>query len=107
MGTRLANPRGKDLYAWWGTQITDAINTVLAQDPHPVLVNLASQEYFKSVKPKLLKAPVIECVFEDWKNGQWKVISFHAKRARGLMARYIVEHQLTKVSQLQDFDVEG
>ncbi len=107
MGTRLANPRGKDLYAWWGTQITDAINTVLAQDPHPVVVNLASQEYFKSVKPKLLKAPVIECVFEDWKNGQWKVISFHAKRARGLMARYIVEHQLTKVSQLQDFDVEG
>jgi len=107
MGTRLANPRGKDLYAWWGTQITDAINTVLAQDPHPVVINLASQEYFKSVKPKLLKAPVIECVFEDWKNGQWKVISFHAKRARGLMARYIVEHRLTKVSQLQAFDVEG
>jgi cytoplasmic iron level regulating protein YaaA (DUF328/UPF0246 family) len=107
MGTRLDNPRGKDLYAWWGTQITEAINAVLRKDAQPLVVNLASQEYFKSVKPKLLKAPLIDCVFEDWKSGQWKVISFHAKRARGLMARHIIQRRATEVSQLLDFDAEG
>ncbi len=107
MGTRLDNPRGKDLYAWWGTQITEAINAVLRQDAQPLVVNLASQEYFKSVKPKLLKAPLIDCVFEDWKSGQWKVISFHAKRARGLMARHIIQRRATEVRQLLDFDAEG
>jgi uncharacterized protein len=107
MGTRLANPRGKDLYAWWGTQITEAINTVLRKQAQPLVVNLASQEYFKSVKPKLLRAPLIDCVFEDWKAGQWKVISFHAKRARGLMARHIIQRRATEVHHLMDFDADG
>jgi cytoplasmic iron level regulating protein YaaA (DUF328/UPF0246 family) len=71
------------------------------------VVNLASQEYFKSVKPKLLRAPLIDCVFEDWKAGQWKVISFHAKRARGLMARHIIQRRATEVHHLMDFDADG
>ncbi len=107
MGTRLANPRGKDLYAWWGTQITEAINAVLRKQTQPLVVNLASQEYFKSVKAKQLRAPLIDCVFEDWKAGQWKVISFHAKRARGLMARHIIQRRATEVQQLLDFEAEG
>jgi uncharacterized protein len=107
MGTRLANPRGKDLYAWWGSQITEAINAMLRKQAQPLVVNLASQEYFKSVKPKLLKAPLIDCVFEDWKSGQWKVISFHAKRARGLMARHIIQRRATEVRELLDFDADG
>ncbi|MEY4764881.1 MAG: hypothetical protein RI907_1554 [Pseudomonadota bacterium] len=107
MGTKLANARGKDLYAWWGTQITEAVNAVLAKEAAPLVVNLASQEYFKSVKPKLLKAPLVECVFEDWKAGQWKVISFHAKRARGLMARHLIQQRATKVSEIQSFCAEG
>ena len=107
MGTKLANARGKDLYAWWGTQITDAINACMAKDPAPLVVNLASQEYFKSVKPKLLKAPLVECVFEDWKAGKWKVISFHAKRARGLMARHLIAQRATGIAQIKSFASEG
>jgi cytoplasmic iron level regulating protein YaaA (DUF328/UPF0246 family) len=107
MGTKLANARGKDLYAWWGTQITEAINAQLATDKQPLVVNLASQEYFKSVKPKMLKARLVDCAFEDWKGGQWKVISFHAKRARGLMARHLITQRATRIEQLQAFDAEG
>ena len=107
MGTRLANPRGKDLYAFWGDALAHHINERLADDPHPVLLNLASQEYFKAVRRKALAVPVVECVFEDWKGGAWKVISFHAKRARGLMARYVVQHRIKSVKDLQRFDSEG
>ena len=107
MGTRLANPRGKDLYAFWGDALARHINERLADDPHPVLLNLASQEYFKAVRRKALAVPVVECVFEDWKGGAWKVISFHAKRARGLMARYVVQHRIKSVKDLQRFDSEG
>ena len=96
MGTRFANPRGKDLYAFWGERITQALNAQLKKNAAAsrVLVNCASGEYFKSVKPKLLEAPVVTPVFEDWKGGRYKIISFHAKRARGLMARYAVENRL-------------
>ena len=87
MGTRLPTERGKDLYAFWGDAITDYLNSRLADEADPVLVNLASQEYFKSVDRKTLRARVIECVFEDFKGGKYKIISFNAKRARGLMAR--------------------
>ena len=73
MGTKLANPRGKDLYAWWGDQLAQYLNGELAKQGDDVVINLASQEYFKSVKRKALKARVVECVFEDWKNGQWKL----------------------------------
>ena len=107
MGTRLANARGRDLYHFWGTQIADYLNTRLRSDISPVVINLASQEYFRAVDTKALKARVVECVFEDYKNGQYKIISFFAKRARGLMARYAVTHQLVKPEQLRAFDVDG
>jgi len=107
MGTRLANPRGKDLYAFWGERVTAALNADLREAGAPVLVNLASEEYFKSVKPKLLDVPVITPVFEDWKNGKYKIISFFAKRARGMMARHAAEQGITDVERLKDFDVDG
>jgi cytoplasmic iron level regulating protein YaaA (DUF328/UPF0246 family) len=107
MGTKLANPRGKDLYAFWGETVTGALNEALAANGATALVNLASEEYFKSVKPKLLDAPVITPVFHDWKNGKYKIISFFAKRARGMMARYAAEHGITDPQQLKEFDVDG
>ena len=107
MGTRLKNPRGANLYAFWGDSITRALNAQLADTGAGALVNLASEEYFKSVKPKLLDAPVITPVFEDWKNGRYKIISFFAKRARGLMARYAAQNGVTDPEQLKDFDVDG
>lgn len=107
MGTKLLNKGGKDLYAFWGTTITEALNRQLAATESTALVNLASTEYFRSVKPKLLAAPVIEPVFQDWKNGQYKIISFFAKRARGMMARYAAENGVTDPEQLKEFDVDG
>jgi len=107
MGTRLANPGGKDLYTFWGEAITRALNAQLAETGSTALVNLASEEYFKSVKPKLLDAPVITPVFEDWKNGTYKIISFYAKRARGMMARYAIEKGITDPQALKAFDVDG
>jgi hypothetical protein len=107
MGTRLATKRGKDLYAFWGDQITEALNESLTVAKAQALVNLASEEYFKSVKPAKLDRPVITPVFEEWKGGGYKIVSFFAKRARGLMARYAIENKLTKPEQLKDFDSEG
>ncbi|MEM5423291.1 peroxide stress protein YaaA [Paraburkholderia ferrariae] len=113
MGTRFENARGKDLYAFWGERITHAINAQIEHNQAKaakgarVLVNCASNEYFKAVKPKKLAAPVITPVFEDWKGGRYKIISFHAKRARGLMARYAVENRVAEPEALKAFDVEG
>jgi cytoplasmic iron level regulating protein YaaA (DUF328/UPF0246 family) len=107
MGTRLPNPRGKDLYAWWGDTLAEYLNRRLAEQGDDLIVNLASQEYFKSVKRKALKARVVECVFQDWKAGQWKIISFHAKRARGLMARHAVLQRARSTADLLDFSAEG
>jgi cytoplasmic iron level regulating protein YaaA (DUF328/UPF0246 family) len=107
MGTRLSNPRGKDLYAWWGDQLCEYLDARLAEQGDDVIINLASQEYFKAVKRKALKAKVVECVFEDWKAGKWKIISFHAKRARGLMARYAITCRAKKPRDLLGFDAEG
>jgi cytoplasmic iron level regulating protein YaaA (DUF328/UPF0246 family) len=111
MGTKLANPRGKDLYAFWGDTVTAALNQALAADGAAAgataLVNLASEEYFRVVKPKLLEVPVITPVFEDWKNGKYKIISFFAKRARGMMARYAAQKGITDPSRLKKFDVDG
>lgn len=109
MGTRLANPRGKDLYTWWAGRITETLNAdlkKLRQDA-PVLVNCASEEYFKAVRPRQLKARLVTPVFQDWKNGQWKIISFYAKRARGLMARYAIDRRVDDVEGLKDFDRDG
>ena len=107
MGTRLATPKGKNLYEYWGSTIADYLNERQEGKKSPVIVNLASEEYFKSVDLKRLKARVVQCVFQDWKNGAWKVISFHAKRARGLMARYAILHKVSKPEGLQGFDLEG
>jgi hypothetical protein len=107
MGTRLATARGDTLYQFWGTRISDHLNQRLAADASPVLVNLASQEYFRAVDRQALKARVIDCVFEDHKGGQYKIISFLAKRARGLMARWAAQHRVATPQRLQAFDLEG
>ena len=107
MGTALETPGGRNLYQFWGSSIAEHLNDRLAGDKSPVIVNLASQEYFKAVDRKALKARVIECVFEDYKGGKYKVISFLAKRARGLMARHAIQHRLRRPEQLQGFDAEG
>ena len=107
MGTAFANTRGKNLYEFWGDIITDLLNDTLAQAGSDILVNLASQEYFKSVNTKKLKARLITPVFKDEKNGKYKIISFYAKRARGLMVRYAAEHNITDPEMLKNFDYEG
>ena len=107
MGTRLVTPKGKNLYQFWGSQIAEHLNTRLRADTTPVVVNLASQEYFKAVDRKALKARVIECAFEDWKGGNYKIISFFAKRARGLMARYAITHRIATPHKLEGFDLDG
>ena len=107
MGTRLQNPRGKDLYAFWGEDVTKALNAELAQHKSKVLVNLASEEYFKVIKTKVLDARVISPVFEDWKGGKYKIISFYAKRARGLMARYAALKGVNQAEKLKNFDLDG
>jgi uncharacterized protein len=107
MGTTLATVQGKNLYHFWGAQIADYLNERAAADTSPVIINLASQEYFKAVDRKVLKPRVVNCVFEEFKGGQYKIISFNAKRARGLMVRYAIENKLTAVSKLQGFDAEG
>ena len=107
MGTRVDNPKGRNLYEFWGTTPTDALNKVLAGQTPPVLVNLASEEYFKVVRTDRVKARIVTPVFEDWKNGQYKIISFHAKRARGLMVRYAIDQQVDAVEKLKDFDTDG
>lgn len=107
MGTKLTNPAGKDLYAFWGDRLTEALNTALAEQGDDVLINLASDEYFKTVKPAKLQGRIVKPVFLDEKNGKFKVISFYAKKARGLMSRYIIERRLTQPEQLKAFDVDG
>ena len=107
MGTRLPNPQGKDLYQFWGQRITDYLNSRLQSDSSPVVVNLASVEYFKSVQTRALKARVVECVFQENKGGQYKIISFAAKRARGMMARFAIDQRLQHPEQLRAFDADG
>jgi len=107
MGTRLETLRGKNLYEFWGSRIADYLNQRQAHETSPIVVNLASEEYFKSVDPKTLRARVVQCVFQDWKRDAWKVVSFHAKRARGLMARYAIEHRIDDPEGLRGFDSEG
>jgi hypothetical protein len=107
MGTALANLRGKNLYQFWGERIAQHLNAQLAKDKTPVVINLASQEYFKVVDQKVLKARVIECVFEEYKGGKYKVISFFAKRARGLLARYAIQKHIDNPEKLKEFNLEG
>jgi len=107
MGTRLANERGPDLYAFWGERIARSIDADLASHRHPVLVNLASVEYFRAVAPTALRHPVVQPVFQESRGGAWKVVSFAAKRARGRMARFAIEHRIHDPQQLKAFDADG
>lgn len=107
MGTKLANERGANLYKFWGDIIANALNEALAAQGDDVLINLASNEYFKAVNKKQLNATIITPAFKDWKNGQYKMISFFAKKARGMMARYIITNKIETVEQLKNFDLGG
>ncbi len=107
MGTALHNPKGKDLYAYWGAQLAEYLRAELEGHKHVALVNLASEEYFKAVPLKALGVPVIVPVFKDAKNGAYKIISFFAKRARGTMARFIVQHKIDSPTGLKSFAEDG
>lgn len=107
MGTAFKNARGKDLYAFWGERVTESLKKILERQKKPVLLNLASEEYFKVLQPKKLDCPVIAPVFQDEKDGKYKIISFYAKRARGLMARYVVENRITEPADLKGFNLDG
>ncbi|MGV6397505.1 peroxide stress protein YaaA [Pseudomonas caspiana] len=107
MGTKLANSRGKDLYAFWGTRISEWLNEALAEQGDDVLLNLASNEYFSAVKRSALKARIIDTEFKDQKNGQYKIISFYAKKARGMMSRFVISEQINTPDALKQFDMNG
>lgn len=107
MGTRLKTARGNSLYAYWGSRIAAYLNERAQADKSPVVINLASEEYFKAVDRKTLRPRVVNCVFEERKGAGYKVISFHAKRARGLMVRWAVQHRASTPEQLKGFDLEG
>jgi cytoplasmic iron level regulating protein YaaA (DUF328/UPF0246 family) len=107
MGTRLKTARGQSLYAFWGSRIAEYLNERAQADKSPVVINLASEEYFKAVDLKALRPRVVTCVFEERKAGGYKVISFMAKRARGLMVRWAVQHRASTPEQLKGFDLEG
>lgn len=107
MGTSFANSRGKNLYEFWGDTITGAVNKQLKELKSSVVINLASHEYFSAVKPKLLKAEIITPIFKDQKNGQYKIISFFAKKARGMMSTYIIQHRITDPEAIKQFNVAG
>lgn len=107
MGTKLQNIHGRNLYQFWGHQITDMINQDLAEQHSDLLINLASDEYYKAVKESKVQAKIIKPVFLDQKNGQYKVISFYAKKARGLMARFIIENRVQSIEGLKSFNLEG
>ena len=107
MSTKLNNSRGPNLYRFWGTQLTDAINQDLSKQDRPVLINLASNEYYKALQPDRIQAPVITPVFKDWKNGQYKIISFFAKKARGMMSAFMIRQRLRDAEDLKAFQTAG
>lgn len=107
MGTAFANPKGKDLYAFWGDKISINLKAELESHKSQVLLNLASDEYFKVVNPKVLGTEIISPIFQDEKDGKFKIISFYAKRARGLMARFIVENKIDNPIEIRDFNLDG
>jgi cytoplasmic iron level regulating protein YaaA (DUF328/UPF0246 family) len=107
MGTKLPNASGKDLYAFWGERISGWLNEALAIQGDDVLLNLASNEYFGAVKRNALNARIIDVDFKDMKNGQYKIISFYAKKARGLMSRYVIKERIHQPEQLKHFNYDG
>lgn len=107
MGTKFNNSKGKNLYEFWADTLKNSIEKELLKSDSPILINLASNEYFKAIQAKKLSQEIITPVFKDFKNGQYKIISFFAKRARGLMSRFIVQNRITEAKQLKDFDLAG
>jgi len=107
MGTKLKTTRGKDIYSFWKSRITEIVNQELAEQSNPALINLASDEYYNVLDPKAIKHKIIQPVFMDKKNGKYKVISFYAKKARGLMSRFMIKNQIDAPELLQGFDAEG
>tara|TARA_B110000444_G_scaffold236569_1_gene248541 strand:- start:7277 stop:8050 length:774 start_codon:yes stop_codon:yes gene_type:complete len=107
MGSRFKNKKGRNLYEFWGDALTENLNELFAQDKKPVLVNLASKEYFSAIKPKSLNAEIISPVFKDFSNGNYKIVSFFAKKARGYMASYIIQNKIKNPAKLKEFDVDG
>ncbi len=107
MSTRLATTVGHNLYQFWGIKIASHLQQDLVNEPVPMVLNLASQEYFKSVDTSALASRIVDCVFEEWKGDRYKIVSIHAKRARGLMARYAIQQRTTTPEQLYDFTAEG
>jgi len=107
MGTRLTNLRGKNLYEFWGSEITQALNAQLKKIKSDCLINLASNEYFKSIKPKELNGEIITPAFKDYKAGQYKMIGVYAKKARGALSRFIIQNQLSDPEDIKDFNGDG
>ncbi len=107
MGTKLTVGRKKNLYEFWGNKITDKVNSAVTESGSEYLINLASNEYFKSINLKKIKAPVITPEFKELKNGSYKIVSFFAKKARGLMSRFIIENEISDPENLKAFDYEG
>jgi cytoplasmic iron level regulating protein YaaA (DUF328/UPF0246 family) len=107
MGTTFANHAGKDLYAYWGGLLREKIEQDLKSSKSDVIVNLASQEYFKATQPNQLNAQVISPVFKDEKNGKFKIISFYAKKARGMMSSFIIKNRIKSVQEIKDFSDNG
>ncbi len=107
MGTKLGIEKSKNLYTFWANKITELLKSDMEANNHNVLINLASNEYFKSIKTKELGFPIITPVFKDYKNGEYKIISFYAKKARGLMTRFIVQNRIQKTEELRAFNLDG
>ena len=107
MGTALANARGKDLYQFWGGKVTQALNEALAEQRSKVLINLASNEYYKVVQPENIDGRIITINFKEWRREAYRFVSFSAKKARGLMARYMIDQRAEKADDLKTFNVEG
>ncbi len=107
MGRKIDNPRGKNLYQFWGDIITDGLNQQLQAIHANTLINLASNEYFKAVNPKQLNAEIITPEFKDYKNGQYKMMGVYAKRARGLLSRFIIQHRIQEVAHIKQFNEQG
>jgi len=107
MGTSLANSRGKDLYRFWGDRLTLALQQDLEGKKNPLLINLASNEYFSAIQPDLLGATVVAPAFKDYSNGKYRFLSYFAKQARGMMAAWLIRNRVRTAGRIRDFDVAG
>ena len=107
MGTKLSFNHFKNLYTYWDVKITDLLNVDIEENNHKSLINLASNEYYKSIKAKDIKVPIISPEFKDLKDGKYKVISIYAKKARGLMTRFIIQNDLNDYNDIKAFDLDG